>query len=82
METAPDMKNAFTATNEAMGRNEKVNQQIQSVAAVAEQTSASTQQVAATTEEMTAATQEVAAIAENLQHISSELIKNISVFKV
>ena len=55
---------------------------ISAIAAISEETMASTEEVSATTEEQSAASQEVTSLADNLTGIASKLKESVEVFKI
>ncbi len=63
-------------------RNQNVIDAISAIAAISEESMASTEEISATTEEQSAAVEEVAALAENLNDIADDLRKSVASFKI
>lgn len=65
-----------------VARNQNVIDAISAIAAISEESMASTEEISATTEEQSAAVEEVAALAENLNDIADDLRKSVASFKI
>ncbi len=65
-----------------VARNQNVIDAISAIAAISEESMASTEEISATTEEQSAAVEEVAALAENLNDIADDLRKSVAFFKI
>lgn len=69
-------------TRQMADKNESVINMISGIAAISEQSMASTQEVSATAEEQNAAAQQVASLAENLAAIANKLKESVAVFEI
>lgn len=65
-----------------VARNQNVIDAISAIAAISEESMASTEEISATTEEQSAAVEEVAALAENLNDIADDLRKSVASFEI
>ncbi len=65
-----------------VARNQNVIDAISAIAAISEESMASTEEISATTEEQSAAVEEVAALADNLNDIADDLRKSVASFKI
>ncbi|MBL4936870.1 methyl-accepting chemotaxis protein [Clostridium sp. YIM B02515] len=94
--TLISFKNITNGINEVVPKIERVNssaimidedktyilEKIESVSAVAQETSASSEEIAASAEQMNASTEEVAASAEVLSEMTKEMMKHINKFEL
>lgn len=69
-------------TRQMADKNESVINMISGIAAISEQSMASTQEVSATAEEQNASAQQVASLAENLAAIANKLKESVAVFEI
>jgi methyl-accepting chemotaxis protein len=81
-EVVEQINKVALSTHEMLENNEIVINAVSNIAAISEESMASTEEVSATAEEQSAATQEVTALADNLSMISNEMKKATAVFKI
>ncbi len=79
---APMIEAVYREVDNTVKAKDVVLERVQSISAVAEETSASAEEISASAEELSASTEEIAASAQELMNVSRQLEEQVEKFKV